>query len=161
MFSASLLNAVRFGFSRAGYYFTGEPTPGTPAASVPSFIAGFRSAPWWSAAARLRIRRRSLGLAGSNNGSNLHVARNLYTIADDLTYTKGRHQFRFGVWFQPFQSNEELALSQYGQLTFTGIPNFVAGMATFLYDPAPTPLSWRVVLRRRPTSKTRFGFARI
>ena len=30
-----------------------------------------------------------------------------------------------------------------GQLTFTGLPNFLQGMATFLYDPAPTPLSWR------------------
>lgn len=86
-----------------------------------------------------------MGLAGSNNGSNLHVARNLFTLADDVSITAGRHQIRFGGWLQPFQSNEELALSQYGQLTFTGIPNFVAGMATFLYDPAPTPLSWREV----------------
>jgi Carboxypeptidase regulatory-like domain/TonB-dependent Receptor Plug Domain len=141
--SASLLNAARFGFSRAGYYFAGEPTPGTPAASVPSFIKGLPVGAVVVGGSQASNPQAQLGLAGSNNGSNLHVARNLYTIADDLTYTKGRQQFRFGVWFQPFQSNEEIALSQYGQLTFTGIPNFVAGMATFLYDPAPTPLSWR------------------
>ena len=35
VFSPTLLNTARFGFSRAGYFFTGEPTPGTPAASVP------------------------------------------------------------------------------------------------------------------------------
>jgi len=57
--------------------------------------------------------------------------------------TKGRHEVRVGVWLQPFQSNEELALSPYGQLTFTGVPNFLAGTASFLYDPAPTPMNWR------------------
>ena len=50
---------------------------------------------------------------------------------------------RVGVWLQPFQSNEEIALSQYGQMTFTGLPNFLAGTASFLYDPAPTPMNWR------------------
>src|SRR5882724_11218083 len=39
IFSPSLLNTARFGFSRAGYFFTGEPTPGTPAAGVPGFQA--------------------------------------------------------------------------------------------------------------------------
>ena len=35
VFSPSVVNTARFGFSRAGYFFTGEPTPGSPAASVP------------------------------------------------------------------------------------------------------------------------------
>ncbi len=30
VFSPSLLNTARVGFSRAGYYFTGEPTPARP-----------------------------------------------------------------------------------------------------------------------------------
>src|SRR5690349_20081268 len=30
--SPAVLNTARFGFSRAGYFFTGEPTPNTPAA---------------------------------------------------------------------------------------------------------------------------------
>ncbi len=40
VFSPALLNVARFGYSRAGYFFTGEPTPGTPAESVPGFISG-------------------------------------------------------------------------------------------------------------------------
>ncbi len=141
--TSNILNQARVGFSRAGYYFTGDPTPNTPAASVPGFIAGLPVGAVVVGGSQASNPQAQLGLAGSNNGSNLHVARNLYTIADDVSYNTGRHQIKFGVWLQPFQSNEELALSQYGQLTFTGIPNFVAGMATFLYDPAPTPLSWR------------------
>jgi hypothetical protein len=108
-----------------------------------------------------------LGLAGSNNGSNLHIARNLVTVTDDLSFTKGRHQVRVGVWLQPFQSNEVIALSQYGQLTFTGLPNFLAGTASFLYDPAPTPMNWRSlfgagyvedVIRARPDLTLSLGF---
>jgi hypothetical protein len=143
VFSPTLLNTVRVGFSRAGYFFTGEPTPSTPAASVPGFLAGLPVGAVVVGGSQASNPQAQLGLAGSNNGSNLHIARNLYTFADDVALTRGRHQFRVGVWFQPFQSNEEIALSQYGQLTFTGLPNFLAGMATFLYDPTPTPLSWR------------------
>ena len=40
VFSPSLLNTFRAGFSRAGYFFTGEPTPGTPAADLPGFLEG-------------------------------------------------------------------------------------------------------------------------
>jgi hypothetical protein len=48
------------------------------------------------------------------------------------------------VWFQPFQSNETLALSQYGQATFASLTTFLAGtVGSFLYDPAPTELNWR------------------
>ena len=83
-------------------------------------------------------------MAGSNNGSDLTVARNLLTLEDRVTLTRGRHEFNFGVWFQPFQSNETLALSQFGQATFTSLATFEQGtVATFLYDPAPTEMGWR------------------
>jgi hypothetical protein len=39
-FSASTLNVARVGYSRAGYFFTGQPTPGTHAADVPGFLVG-------------------------------------------------------------------------------------------------------------------------
>jgi hypothetical protein len=141
--TSNILNQARVGFTRAGYFFTGEPTPNTTAASVPGFIAGLPVGAVVVGGSQASNPQAQLGLAGSNNGSNLHIARNLYTIADDVSDNVGRHQIKFGAWLQPFQSNEEIALSQYGQLTFTGIPNLIAGMATFLYDPAPTPLSWR------------------
>ncbi len=49
-----------------------------------------------------------------------------------------------GVWFQRLRSNENLALSQYGQATFTSLDTFLEGTAaSLLYDPASTPLSWR------------------
>jgi len=144
IFSPSLLNTARFGFSRAGYFFTGEPTPGTPAAGVPGFLAGLPVGAVVVGGSAASNPQASIGLAGSNNGSNLHIARNLFTYEDRVTMTKGRHQLSFGAWFQRFQSNEIIALSQYGQATFASLTTFLQGTtSSFLFDPAPTKMYWR------------------
>jgi hypothetical protein len=147
IFSASLLNTARFGYSRAGYFFTGEPTPGTPATSVPGFLAGRPVGAVVVGGSAASNPAATLGLAGSNNGSNLSIARNLYTVEDRLSWTRGRHQLSFGLWLQRFQSNENIALSQYGQATFTSLATFLQGTASsFLYNPAPTRMNWRSLL---------------
>jgi len=144
IFSPSLLNTARVGFSRAGYFFTGEPTPGTPAASVPGFLTGLPVGAVVVGGAATSNPQATIGLAGSNNGSNLRVHRNLYTAEDRVTLTRGRQQLSFGAWFQGFQSNETLALSQYGQATFTSLTTFLQGnIGSFLFDPAPTEMNWR------------------
>jgi hypothetical protein len=144
IFSPSLLNTARFGFSRAGYFFTGEPTPGTPAASVPGFLVGHRVGAVVVGGSAASNPQAAIGLAGSNNGSNLPIVRNLYTYEDRVTLTKGRHQLSFGAWFQQFQSNEIIALSQYGQATFASLTTFLQGTtSSFLYDPTPTKMNWR------------------
>ena len=144
VFSPTLLNTARFGFSRAGYFFTGEPTPGTPAATVPGFLVGKQVGAVVVGGSAASNPQAQIGLAGSNNGSNLTMARNLYTYEDRVSWTHGAHQFSFGAWFQQFQSNETIALSQYGQATFTSLATFLTGVtSTFLYDPAPTEMNWR------------------
>jgi hypothetical protein len=144
VFSASLLNNARFGFSRAGYFFTGEPTPGSPAASVAGFLPGRPVGAVVVGGSAASNPSATLGLAGSNNGSNLPIVRNLFTFEDRLTWTRGRHQLNFGAWLQKFQSNETIALSQFGQATFTSLQTFLQGTASsFLFDPAPTEMNWR------------------
>ncbi len=144
VFSSSLLNTARIGYTRAGYYFLGEPTPGTPAATVPGFLLGHPVGAVVVGGSAASNPQASIGLAGSNNGSNLSIARNLYTYEDRVTWTRGRHQFSFGAWFQQFQSNENIALSQFGQATFASLTTFLQGTtSSFLYDPSPTPLNWR------------------
>ena len=168
IFSPRLLNAARVGYSRAGYFFTGEPTPGTPAASVPGFLLGRPIGAVVVGGSAASNPQASIGLAGSNNGSNLRIARNLFTYEDRLTLTRGRHQLSFGAWFQQFQSNETIALSQYGQATFSSLTQFLNGtIATFLFDPTPTEMNWRSllgawyvedVLRLSPKLTLSFGF---
>lgn len=143
-FSASTVNVARVGYSRAGYFFTGEPTPGTPAANIPGFLVGRPVGAVVVGGSAASNPQAAIGLAGSNNGSNLRIARNLFTFEDRVAMTRGRHQLMFGAWFQPFQSNETIALSQFGQATFSSLTNFLAGsMSSFLWDPSPTAMNWR------------------
>jgi hypothetical protein len=168
VFSSTLLNTARIGFSRAGYFFTGEPTPGTPAASVPGFLLGHSVGAVVVGGSAASNPQASIGLAGSNNGSNLRIARNLYTYEDRLTLTHGRNQFTFGAWAQQFQSNETIALSQFGQATFASLQTFLQGtVGTFLFDPAPTEMNWRAwfgalyiedVIRWSPKLTVSLGF---
>jgi hypothetical protein len=147
VFSPALVNSARMGFSRAGYFFTGEPTPGTPAASVPGFLIGHPVGAVVVGGSAASNPQAQLGLAGSNNGSNLRIARNLFTYEDHVALTRGRHQLEFGAWFQRFQSNETIALSQFGQATFTGLQTFLKGtISSFLFDPSPTEMNWRSLL---------------
>lgn len=144
VFSSTLLNTGRFGFSRAGYFFTGEPTPGSPAANLPGFLAGLPVGAIVVGGSAASNPTAQLSLAGSNNGSNLLVARNLFTFEDSVALTRGRHHLTIGAWFQRLRSNENLALSQYGQATFTSLQTFLKGTASsLLYDPTPTLLGWR------------------
>ncbi len=144
VFSSNLINTALVGYSRAGYFFTGEPTPGTPAADVPGFILGRPVGAVVVGGSAASNPQAQVGLAGSNNGSDLTIARNLYTYDDHMTWTHGRHQISFGAWFQQFQSNETIQLSQFGQATFASLTTFLAGnTSSFLYSPSPTEMNWR------------------
>lgn len=147
VFSPALLNTGHLGFSRASYFYTGEPTPNTPATGVPSFLAGRPIGAVVIGGSAASNPAAQLSLAGSNNGSNLDIARNLFTFEDSITFTKGRHRISAGAWFQRLQSNENLALSQFGQATFSSLTTFLKGtVGSFLFDPAPTALGWRSLL---------------
>jgi len=169
LFSPSLLNVARFGFSRAAYFFTGEPTPGTPAANVSGFLLGLRVGAVVVGGSAASNPQAQIGLAGSNNGSNLPIRRNIFTYEDRVTLTRGHHELSFGAWFQQFQSNETIALSQYGQATFPSLTQFLnTGItSSFLFDPAPTEMNWRSlfgafyaqdVIRFRPSLTLSLGF---
>jgi hypothetical protein len=168
VFSPSLNNVGRVGYSRAAYFFTGEPTPGTTAAQVPGFISGRQVGAVVVGGSAASNPQAQIGLAGSNNGSNLPIVRNLYTYEDRVTWSHGSHQWSFGAWFQNFQSNEIINLSQYGQATFTSLQTFLSGTTTsFLYSPAPTKMNWRSlfgavyaqdVIRLNPKLTLNLGF---
>lgn len=147
VFSPRLLNSVRVGYSRAAYYYTGEPSPNTPAASVPGFVAGRPVGTVVVGGSAAANPAAQVSQAGSNTGSNLHIARNLYTYQDDVSFTRGSHELSAGVWLQQLQANEDLALTQFGQATFTGLQQFLQGtISSFLYDPTPTEMNWRSLL---------------
>ena len=168
VFSPRFLNIARVGFSRAAYFYTGEPSPGTPAAGVGGFVAGKPVGTVVVGGSAAANPAAEVSEAGSNTGSDLHIARNLYTLEDHVELTHGRNNFTFGVWFQRLEANEDLALTQFGQATFTGLQQFLQGtVGSFLYDPAPTEMNWRMTMgawyaqdtiRLTPRLVARLGF---
>jgi Carboxypeptidase regulatory-like domain len=163
VFSPTLLNTARIGFSRASYFFTG-----TTAVNLPGWVAGDPIGAIVIGGGTASNGASQISLAGTNNGSNLTSARNLFTYDDHVALTHGIHQFEAGVWVQRIQANDNLAQSQYGQASFGSLANFLAGkISTFSVVPNPTPIGWRSVeaagfvqdnMKLRPNLELRIGF---
>lgn len=140
IFSSNLLNKATFGFSRGAFYFnsgTSTSLPGWIHAGQPVGAVVVGGGTTLNGASQITN-------GGSNAGSNLTAVRNLYTISDQLTLTRGRHAFSFGGQFQRLQSNDSLVQDQYGQISFTNLQTFLQGkVSTYTYAPSYTPLSWR------------------
>ncbi|MBV8571366.1 MAG: carboxypeptidase regulatory-like domain-containing protein [Acidobacteriaceae bacterium] len=140
VFSPSLVNTATAGYSRASYFYTGKPT----VSGVPGFIDDDQVGAVVVGGSATPNTASSITLAGSNNGSHLFATRNLFTYDDQLSIVRGIHQISVGAWFQRVQSNDELALGQYGQATFSNLTTFLLGVVTtFTAVPSPTPLGWR------------------
>jgi hypothetical protein len=164
IFSPSLVNKATFGFSRGGFYFNSGTTVSLPAwvnedQPVGAIVVGGGTT--LNGASQLTN-------GGTNAGSNLRAARNLFTWADQITLTHGKHLLSFGGWLQWLQSNDSLVQDQYGQVSFTNLQTFLQGtVSTYTYAPGFTPLSWRSlegafyaedVIKVKPSWELRFGF---
>jgi hypothetical protein len=163
IFSSNLLNTARVGFSRAAYVFTG-----TTPVDVPGWVVGRPIGAVVIGGGTALNGASQISLAGTNAGSNLSTARNLFTYDDHVFYTRGIHQFEAGGWLQQIQSNDNLAQAQFGQASFGSLSAFLAGtVSTFTVVPAPTELGWRSLegagfvqdtVRVRPGLEARIGF---
>ncbi len=163
IFSANVVNKATFGFSRGGFYFTGQSqvvlpgfVPGKPVGAV--VVGGGTT---------LNGASQITG-AGTNAGSNLTEARNLFTAEEQVAVSHGVHQFTFVVWFEQLHSNDDLAQDQWGQASFSTLTSFLQGtVSTFTAAPATTPLNGRFlegaayaqdVLKLTPKLEIRLGF---
>lgn len=141
VFSPTLLNTARFGFSRANYIFTGVPT-----FQGPSFVQGDPTGALVIGGGTGSNAASQLSPAGSNSGANLFAARSLFTYDDNLSLSRGIHQITAGVWFQRVQSNDLMAQNQYGQATFASLTTLLQGtVSSFSAVTTPTPMAWRSI----------------
>jgi hypothetical protein len=163
VFSASVLNTARIGFSRGSYFFTGQ----TPV-DLPGWVAGAPIGAVVIGGGTALNAQSSITAAGANAGSNLRAARNLFTYDDHIGIFHGIHQIEAGIWVQRVQANDLLAQNQYGQASFGSLTSFLQGtVSTFTVTPAPTPLGWRSLelagfvqdaIKLRPNLDLRIGF---
>ena len=141
VFSASLLNTIRFGYSRAAFEFQSLVD-----GSVPGWVAGQPVGSIVIAGSTASNGSSQITLAGANTGSNNRTARNLFTIDDHVYWTRGKHQLEAGVWFQRLQSNDFLAQNQLGQASFQNLAAFEKGLvAKYTIVPLPSSLNWRTL----------------
>jgi hypothetical protein len=140
-FSANLLNRATFGYSRGGFYFNSS----TPGRNLPGWIHAGEPVGALVVGGGTTLNGASqISNGGTNAGSNLSAARNLFTATDQVTLTHGKHLLNVGGWFQRVQANDTLVQDQYGQASFTNLQAFLAGtVSTYTYAPAYTPLDWR------------------
>ena len=139
VFSPTFLNTARVGFSRASYFFTGESI-----VDVPGWVQGAPIGAVVVGGGTALNGASQISPAGTNAGSNLIAARNLFTYDDHIAITHGIHQIEAGVWLQRIQANDNLAQDQYGQASFGSLTSFLQGtVSTFTVTPSPTALEWR------------------
>lgn len=163
VFSPTLLNTARIGFSRASFFFTGA----TPV-DLPGWVVGKPIGAIVISGSTASNGTSQITQAGLNVGSNNTTARNLFTYDDHVYWSHGRHQVEFGGWLQQLQSNDNLAQNQYGQASFSTLTSFLQGtVATFTVVPSPTALNWRSLegagfiedaIRVTPRLEVRAGF---
>ncbi|MGB7285173.1 MAG: carboxypeptidase-like regulatory domain-containing protein [Candidatus Acidiferrum sp.] len=164
VFSPSLLNKATFGYSRGAFYFNSGTTvdlPGWVHDDQPVGAVVVGGGTTLNGASEITN-------GGTNAGSNLSAARNLYTVADQITLTRGIHLLSFGGSLQWLDSNDSLVQDQYGQVSFTNLQTFLQGtVSTFTYAPSFTPLSWRSLegsfyaedaIKFKPSFELRIGF---
>lgn len=136
IFSANLLNSLRVSWSRTNYVnlFTNNNSPMNPNFLLqdPTSCATSSSGCIWSAVPGLTT-------AGFTPGSgitamtppgtfpNYHI-QNVWTIMDDIFYTKGKHAFKFGTMINRFNDPNLQSKSIYGVINFPNITNFMSGI---------------------------------
>ncbi len=139
VFSPSLLNTARAGYSRASYFFTGY----SPV-NLTGWVAGEPIGAIIISGSTASNGASQVTQAGTNVGSNNRATRNLFTLDDHVYWSRGRNQIEAGVWLQRIQSNDLLAQDQYGQASFSTLQSFLQGnVKTFTVVTSPTELGWR------------------
>ena len=141
VFSPTVLNTFRAGFSRAAWHLDGSSSvtdpnlvfvKGRPAGSISIGASGLGNLGSFVGA----------GTFGAQQVETIH--RNLFTYADDVGIVRGKHQIKAGVWFQRVRSNEDAADQRNGIASFADLQHLMQGQATqVLATLSPIEIGWR------------------
>ncbi|MGA7794861.1 MAG: TonB-dependent receptor [Candidatus Acidiferrales bacterium] len=128
IFSPSVLNTARLSFSRTDVHTAGVDkimgpsiTPGEPAGNY--------------------------AIGGVNGGSYTEVTagatvptfdlQNIYTLSDDISWTKGKHAFKFGTLINRWNEGVESSAGIDGQLQYGDLAGFMLSDATLIEFQTP------------------------
>jgi hypothetical protein len=129
-FSPNVLNTFTFGFSHVQYDNLQQ------APSIPASLGLVKGVP---GAGTITVglgggSATALGYVNSGGGqsaSNEADLKSLFTYTDQVGWTKGKHQWSFGVWFQRQRDNGAGNSNDFGRVNFSeGITNIIAPITT-------------------------------
>ena len=121
IFSASVLNTARFSFSRTRQANV-EHNIGLPNGTGPQLVPGFDTG--------------IVDMGGSAGGTysefgSVNAApttfdlQNIYTLSDDINWTRGKHAFKFGILLNRFNEGSQATNSFNGQIIFNQFSDFL------------------------------------
>jgi len=121
IFSPTVFNAVRFSFSRTNAS-TQEANVGLPGGTGPQLVPGFDTG--------------IVDLNGPGGGNyaefgsvnaapQTYNRQNIYTLSDDVNWTRGKHSFKFGVLVNRFNEASQATNSFNGQIIFASVSDFL------------------------------------
>jgi hypothetical protein len=125
IFSPVLLNSLRLSYSRTNFRVVPEPET--------SFLNPFGPlvGPAWSLVpgglASISPGSSNTGIGFLGTAPAYHV-QNLFTLADDVFYTKGKNAFKFGTLMNQFQEPNLISKGLNGSVAFSDLGQFMQGI---------------------------------
>ena len=121
IFSPVVFNAVRFSFSRTNSAIN-EANVGLPGGTGPQIVPGFNT-----------------GVVDMNGGGSNGYAefgsvnaapttynkQNIYSLSDDVNWTRGKHAFKFGILLNRYNESSQATNSFNGQLQYNQFSDFL------------------------------------
>ena len=139
VFSPTILNTFRAGFSRAAFNFDSVTLATFPPSL--SFVQGGQ--PGGIAIGGGSVAT-AITSAGESANAGAYNRRNLFTYTDGVQIARGKHQISTGVWFQRVQDNDDTVSRRLGMATFATLATFLQGTLTnFQVVPNHNELGWR------------------
>ena len=126
--STSLLNTARASFSRTAFAQIDQVPSSllSPQLSmVPGLSAGILAIPGF------------LGITGSAPSVPAFGRQDVYTVSDDVAYTRGKHAYKFGTLMNRYEVGLQQNMAFNGRLNFSNLTNFIVGIPSlFEYQAA-------------------------
>ena len=125
-FSPAVINTVRIGFSRGGFF-----SDGRPLISLPASLSLTEGEPMGQ-----------LNIGGGTSTGSTHTLspfggsggepriRNLFTYTDSVQISRGKHLINLGAWFERVQFNFTNVSGGYGSVAFPDLQAFLQGKAS-------------------------------
>jgi hypothetical protein len=133
IFSTALLNTARLSFSRTGWDVQNiEPSELTGPGY--SFVPGLAMGTIAISGGFTSI---GPGITYGPPGVSFYHIQNIYTLSDDLFYTRGRHALKFGVLYNRYNQGMVSFLFAQGQASFPSLANFYRGYYSVILSQNP------------------------